>query len=70
MGEFSNIVETPYGYHILTVDKIYPRGFQPFNDVKAEIRKYLIRQNEAAAFSKMALELEKSADSKIFADRF
>lgn len=68
-GAFSDIVKTEYGYHILTVDKKITVKFRPFEEVKDQIRKTILRQKEAEAYNEMAAKLEKDADIKIFEDR-
>ena len=65
-GEYSNIVKTPYGYHILTVDKVHPRTYTPFEEVKEKIKQRLMYKNQENAFHKMAADLEKTASIHIF----
>jgi len=65
VGEYSGIVKTPFGYHILTVDKIHPQTYKPFEEVKEQIRKRLIFENQENAFHRMAADLEKTADIHI-----
>ena len=69
VGEISDIVETTFGFHIITVDEIIPTGFASLEDVKDEIKKAIIRQKEAKAFSDMVAKLEKDAEIKIYEDR-
>lgn len=69
VGEVSDIVETKFGYHILTVDKVIPAGGKSFEEVKDEIKKIVMQQKEAKAFSEMAERLERQADIKVFTDR-
>lgn len=69
VGEYSDIVKTQYGYHILTVDEIITDPFKPLKEVQQEIRKRLIRQKEAEAFNAMAEKLEDNASIKIYSDR-
>jgi peptidyl-prolyl cis-trans isomerase C len=66
VGEISDIVETRYGFHILTVDEIITTQYRPFEEVKESIRKGLLQQKEAKAFDEMAANLEKNAKIKIF----
>jgi len=68
-GEVSDIVKTRFGYHILTVEEIIPVSTKSFDESKTEIKNGLIRQKEAQSFEKMAAEIEKGADIKIFKDR-
>ena len=69
VGETSDIVETTFGFHILTVDEVIPAGFTPFEEVKDELKTVVIRKKEAKAFDDMASKLEKDADIEIFKDR-
>jgi peptidyl-prolyl cis-trans isomerase C len=66
VGEISDIVETRYGFHILTVDETITTQYKPFEEVKESIRKGLLQQKEAKAFDEMAENLEKNAKIKIF----
>lgn len=69
VGETSDIVETTFGFHILTVDEVIPAGFTPFEEVKDDLKTVLIRKKEAKAFDDMASKLENKADIEIFKDR-
>ncbi|MDY6986721.1 MAG: peptidyl-prolyl cis-trans isomerase [Thermodesulfobacteriota bacterium] len=69
VGETSDVVETTFGFHVLTVDEVIPAGFTPFQEVKDELKAVLIRKKEAKAFDDMASKLEKDADIEIFNDR-
>lgn len=69
-GQHSDVVQTPFGYHVVTVDKLHPAGFRTFDEVKEQIRTMLTRRHEAEAFKNMALELEKQSDAKIYSERF
>ena len=68
-GEYSDIVKTQYGYHILTVDEIIAEPFKPLEEVQQEIRNRLIRQKEAEAFNAMAEKLEHNASIEIYSDK-
>jgi peptidyl-prolyl cis-trans isomerase C len=69
VGEMSDIVETNFGFHILTVDEVIPAGFTPFEEVKDDLKAALIKKKEAKAFDAMTSKLEKHADIEIFKDR-
>jgi parvulin-like peptidyl-prolyl isomerase len=68
-GEISQIIETKYGYNILTVNKILAPEIKPFQEVKAEIRDALLREKREKVYDAMVKELEKSAVLKIFENR-
>ncbi|MDY6950751.1 MAG: peptidyl-prolyl cis-trans isomerase [Thermodesulfobacteriota bacterium] len=69
VGETSDIVETTYGFHVLTVDQVIPAGFTPFEEVKDQLKTVVLRKKEAKAFDDMASKLEKDARIEIFKDR-
>lgn len=69
VGEFSGIVETRYGFHILMVDEIITTEYRPFEEVKESIKKGLLQQKEAKAFDEMATNLEKKAKIEMFEDK-
>lgn len=62
VGEVSDIVKTHVGFHIFTVDEIKPASFRPFEEMKPEIEKVIMRQKEANALDEMAANLKKDAD--------
>lgn len=68
-GQFSDIVETKFGYHILTVDEIMTDKYQSYDEAKGQIRKILMLQKEGKAFEEMVAKLEKNADIKILDDQ-
>jgi len=69
VGEYSDVVKTRYGYHILTVDEIMDIDVKPLNEVKGAIHKTILKQKESAAFKQMVAVLEKDAEIEIFEDR-
>jgi parvulin-like peptidyl-prolyl isomerase len=66
VGEFSGIIPTKFGYHILTVDQIIPVEFKSFEEVNKEIKMTVLHQKEAKAFDEMATKLEEGAEITIF----
>jgi parvulin-like peptidyl-prolyl isomerase len=68
-GEISEIVKTPYGFHILTVDKIIPAETSPLEEVKQKIRAIILRKKEAQAFTEMVNKLQEGAEITIFKER-
>lgn len=68
-GEISQIIETKYGYNILTVNKKLAPEIKPFQEVKTEIRDTILREKREKVYDEMVKELEKNADLKIFENR-
>ncbi len=52
LGQPSQVLESPYGFHIFKVEKKLPAGFASFDEVKDQIRRNLSRHREQAVFSK------------------
>src|ERR1700691_4584083 len=46
-GQYSDVIKTQFGYHILQVDKKQPAHLKPLEEVKAQILAALPRQQEA-----------------------
>ena len=67
-GEVSEIVETRFGYHILTIDEHIARSFIPLKEVKQSIAKRLFLKKEAEAYQDMFSELRANADIVIYGD--
>jgi peptidyl-prolyl cis-trans isomerase C len=68
-GEHSDVVQSSYGYHILTVDEILTVQYQPYEDVREQLKSVVKNEKEAKAFDLMAAELEKDADIKFFKEK-
>jgi parvulin-like peptidyl-prolyl isomerase len=69
VGEISDIVETRFGFHILTVDEIITTQYRPLNEVSEAVKSAILMQKEAKAFDEMYGKLEKNAKIEIFEDR-
>jgi len=70
VGEVSEIVETRFGFHIITLDETIPPVPAPFEEVKGQVKKVLLQQKEATAYKQMIGTLEQNAEIKIFSERF
>jgi peptidyl-prolyl cis-trans isomerase C len=68
VGRLSGIVETKYGYHLIFVEDKKPAGLQSYDEVKDEIREFLLSQHQAEllnAVQRMTAELRTSGASKV-----
>jgi peptidyl-prolyl cis-trans isomerase C len=68
VGRISGIVETKYGYHLVYVEDKKPAGLQSYDEVKDEIREYLLSQHQAEllnAVQRLTTELRTSGASKV-----
>jgi parvulin-like peptidyl-prolyl isomerase len=68
-GEYSDIVESRFGYHILRVDKIIPEKHRPYEEVREKIKVALQKEKEAQAYDDMVGVLEKDAKIEIYKNR-
>ena len=68
-GEFSDIVKTQFGWHILRVDEKITAPYIPYENVKDKIKVILKREKEARAYDTMAQQLEKEAAITIYENR-
>lgn len=57
LRQVSNPVASPYGFHLLMVDRRRSAGLRPFAAVREEIREYLYDQQEEALFQQWITEL-------------
>lgn len=70
-GVMSGIVATKFGYHIILVDEVKPAGAQPFDEVRREIREYLLSQKQAdimSAVSRLTGELRRNSKISIYSE--
>ena len=64
-GEVSDVVETQFGYHIITVTEKKPAITAEYKDVKAKIEEYLKGQKVNEAIQKYLEEVKKTAKIEI-----
>jgi peptidyl-prolyl cis-trans isomerase SurA len=60
-GAFSDIIETPDGFHLLRVEERSPGKIRQFDEVQDEIRKAIADQKTEARFKEWAQGLRKNA---------
>jgi peptidyl-prolyl cis-trans isomerase SurA len=60
-GEVSGLVETPYGLHIIKVDKIFPGQTLPLDKVRGQIENQIRDQKLKAEYEKYLSELKQKA---------
>ena len=65
-GEFSDIIKSPIGFHILKLDKIIPSTLIPFEKAEADILNLLMKRKTQKIFKKYLIDLEKNAKIDIF----
>ncbi|NVE01305.1 SurA N-terminal domain-containing protein [Massilia sp. BJB1822] len=53
-GEISNVVESEYGFHVLTVTQLKPASVKPLDEAKAEVVAEVKKQKAAKQYSEMA----------------
>ena len=56
-GDFSEVVESEFGYHIIKLTDIQSEQVKPFNDVKADLRVELERTEKINAFYEKQTEM-------------
>ncbi len=64
-GQYSDLVESPMGFHIYKVTEVKAAGVDPFPEVKEDIRNFLSERKLEAALMKKMSELLAKADIEI-----
>lgn len=67
-GEVSDIVKTPYGFHLIKVTGKRPAGIRSFDEVKDQIKAALLPAKQQELFQKMREEVKKDAKINIKED--
>jgi peptidyl-prolyl cis-trans isomerase C len=65
-GEISQPILSPYGYHIVKVEKIIPEEILPFEKVKDQVKEDLKREKERIAMENMLKKLAEKYHPKIY----
>ena len=67
-GKVSDIVETPFGYHLIRVEGKNPGGTLPYEEIKDKIHGFLVRQQVNSALKQRVKTLKESARVERFLD--
>jgi len=62
VGQISDVVETPYGYHIIKVTDRQEAGVKPFEEARDEIIKMLKQRKQGEFFQKYLMQLRTGAN--------
>jgi peptidyl-prolyl cis-trans isomerase C len=68
-GEISEPIHSPYGYHIVRVDKKIPPKDLTFEEVKARVKEDLMKEKEREAFQRLLQELTQKYEPKIYLEK-
>lgn len=60
-GEVSDLVETPYGLHIIKVDKVIPGQTRPLDEVMIEIKNQIMDEKMKVEYREYVSELRRKA---------
>ncbi len=60
-GEVSGLVKTPYGLHIIKVDKIFPGRTLPLDEIEGRIRNQFINKKAESEYLEFLQELKQKA---------
>jgi peptidyl-prolyl cis-trans isomerase C len=65
VGETSNVVQSPYGYHIFQVVARRGQTQSSFDEVKEQVRKMMMREEEDKSFHDWLKKVKKRADISV-----
>ncbi len=68
VGEVSGIIETEYGFHIIKVTDRQEEHYQDFEEVKEDIKKYLLDSHKLKEYNDFIFSLIKDANIEYFID--
>ena len=66
IGEVSDIVESEYGYHLITVTDVLPAGVILFSDIKEVLKENLLGEKNRSAVEEFVESLRSSAQIEMF----
>ena len=69
VDEISAVVETIFGYHIIQVTERFEASVSPFEEIQADVHRYLLRQKLDSAVEDYTQEIQDSADVVIHLER-
>ncbi len=68
-GEISEPIHSPYGYHIVRVEKKIPPKELTFDEVKARVKEDLMKEKERETFQRLLQELTQKYEPKIYLEK-
>jgi peptidyl-prolyl cis-trans isomerase C len=66
VGGVSDIVRTPYGYHLIELVDRQPAGLTPFEEIQAELIQYLTQEEVIGALETLIRTLREQAEIETF----
>lgn len=67
-GQTSGVVKSNFGYHIIKVTGKRPAGYRPYEEVREQIRAFLLPNKQQEIFQKLKDDLKKNAKITIKED--